>query len=146
MTDHPSNFDLLQTACYDAGRLLKVAETPLWVGAAMTGALELRFETATLWISVDPEFDTILLHATAPDGMDETPRRHPHAFWDECLGMCAQWAWLMTNQQGYTDGVRFEFGNPDTPNTIAVDIVAVASGLEFAVARPADAAAGTSRS
>ena len=36
----------------------------------------------------------------------------------------------MTNQQGYTDGVRLEFGESDNPESVLVDLVVAASGLD----------------
>ncbi|MGE8280516.1 MAG: DUF6334 family protein [Stenotrophomonas sp.] len=39
------------------------------------------------------------------------------------------WAWLMTNQQGYTDGARLEFGDPDNQQSMVVKLVAGASSI-----------------
>lgn len=134
MNEYPSELDLLCALCSDAGRLEHVVETPLWENAPVTGALELRFEVMSLWITVDSEFDTILLHTSLPDGIDLPPRQIPHAFWNKCIGKSVRWAWLMTNQKRYTDGIRFEFDNLNSPDPIIIDILAIASGLSFSIA------------
>ena len=52
-------------------------------------------------------------------------------------GLPVQWAWEMTNQQGYTDGVRLEFGDPNDSNkSRTVELVVAASSLKFFLAHP----------
>jgi hypothetical protein len=55
--------------------------------------------------------------------------------WSECIGCTVAWAWTMTNQQGYTDAIRIEFGIVDTHESWIVEFVVVASAFDFFVAR-----------
>jgi hypothetical protein len=42
-----------------------------------------------------------------------------------------RWAWLLTNHQGYNDGLRFEFANSFSEEKITVELITVASSLEI---------------
>jgi hypothetical protein len=53
--------------------------------------------------------------------------------WLACIGSGVRWAWLLTNQQGYSDGVRFEFGNPDEASRAVVELLVVASAIQTSV-------------
>ncbi|WP_405051618.1 DUF6334 family protein [Stenotrophomonas pigmentata] len=47
-----------------------------------------------------------------------------------------QWAWLTTNQQGYTDGIRLEFQDQSGAAAVILDIVVAASVLNFYKVEP----------
>jgi hypothetical protein len=55
--------------------------------------------------------------------------------WSGCVGCDAQWAWAMTNQNGYTDAVRIEFEKLDGSETRIVEFVVAASAFRFFAAR-----------
>jgi hypothetical protein len=57
--------------------------------------------------------------------------------WGICLGAGACWLWQLTNQQGYPDGVRLEFGNPDEQSRAVVELLVVASSIQTFVASDA---------
>jgi uncharacterized protein DUF6334 len=50
--------------------------------------------------------------------------------WNTCLGAGARWLWQLTNQQGYSDGVRLEFGNSDEKSRATVELLVMASAIK----------------
>jgi hypothetical protein len=58
--------------------------------------------------------------------------------WSACLGLGLRWAWSLTNQQGYLDGVRLEFGDPNRPFGLIVELTVAASAIQMFVATPAE--------
>jgi hypothetical protein len=47
-----------------------------------------------------------------------------------------QWGWELTNHQGYADGVRFEFADPNAGTSREVDLIVAASTLQLHVCTP----------
>jgi hypothetical protein len=47
--------------------------------------------------------------------------------WKDIIGVNLRWAWFLTNQQGYTDGIQFEWGDPSSEKSILVQAIAAAS-------------------
>jgi hypothetical protein len=56
--------------------------------------------------------------------------------WNACSGLGIRWAWRLTNQQGYSDGVRLEFGNSDEASSTVVELIVVASAIQTFVVAP----------
>lgn len=59
--------------------------------------------------------------------------------WSACIGLGARWLWELTNQQGYTDGLRFEFGEANKPFEVVVELIVLACEIEIFVAQMSDA-------
>ena len=124
--------DALHRIVYEGGRLTGVREALLWEDRGPGSALELSFESLTATFSVDPEFDSVSATLTVmPSEISISPCTQ--AIWQPCLGKGLHWAWQLKNQQGYVDGVRLEFHNPGEQGTERVELVAIASSLEFFV-------------
>ena len=125
--------DALHRIVYEGGHLIGVREALLWEDGGPVSALELSFDSLTATFSVDSEFDSInATLTTMPDGLAISPSTQ--AIWQSCLGKGLHWAWQLKNQQGYVDGVRLEFHNPGEEGTERVELIAMASGLEFFLA------------
>ena len=56
--------------------------------------------------------------------------------WSACVGLSIRWAWSLTNQQGYSDGARLEFGDPVKSSSSVVEMIVIASALKIFVAVP----------
>jgi len=57
--------------------------------------------------------------------------------WSKCIGLDVSCAWRLTNQQGYSDGVRFEFGKPSEKSKVLLELLVVASAIQlFVVLQP----------
>jgi hypothetical protein len=59
--------------------------------------------------------------------------------WSACMGLRVCWAWQLTNQQGYSDGVRLEFSEPGAESRSVVELIVVASAIQMFVVVPVGA-------
>src|SRR5689334_22529702 len=56
--------------------------------------------------------------------------------WSTCIGRNLRWAWQLTNQQGYVDGVRLEFRGAGESSNPVVELIVIASAMKMFVASP----------
>lgn len=127
--------EALQKASDDGNRLVSVREALLEPGYALISDIELKFEGCTIVVSAMEEFDTIsIAMATLPES--KAFNSTINSFWQDCVGKQLQWAWLMKSHQGYTDGVRLEFFDPDFPGSVIGELVVGASSLHLYAAVP----------
>ena len=121
---------------YDDGGSLIGVECTLFEGdPRFVTAVVLRFESVSAVFRAIADDDTLAvsLGQLAPD-MDETLiDAATCAPWSECMGLGVRWAWQLTNQQGYSDGVRLEFGKPGEESRSVVELIAVASAIQMFV-------------
>jgi len=99
----------------------------------------LEFETLTATILAEPNYDEILVRLTPyenePD--EKIVAVGTESPWLEMFGLSVLWVWEMTNQQGYTDGLRLEFGDPDdSEKSRTVEMVVAASSIKLFAVRP----------
>ena len=122
--------DTLHQAVHHAGRLVNVRGALLSKEVTRISAVELVFESLTITFSVDSEFDTIIA-SSLPLSSEELICPAVQPFWEHCLGKRLQWAWRLTNQQGYEDGIRFGFQNTDESDYAYIELIAAASSFDF---------------
>ena len=127
--------ELLRNACCDGGNLRYVREILLDPNYPPIMAVELQFDTLTISFSAVADDDTIAVSSGSYSGPS---RQTINAPWTSCIGKPLQWTWLMTNQQGYTDGARLEFTDPDSQHSVIVELVAGASSLRVYLATPSE--------
>lgn len=60
---------------------------------------------------------------------------HPENALFSLLGRKLTWVWTMTNNQGYSDGIQFQF---DSKTNNIVQFIAIASGLQINVLNSTD--------
>ena len=53
--------------------------------------------------------------------------------WIKCIGKPMRWFWVMENNQGYLDGVQFEFATNVSDEANIVQLVGIASRLDIRV-------------
>ena len=128
--------ELLRNACYYGGNLRHVREILLDPNYPPIMAVELQFDMPTIVLSAIADDDTIAVTAGSSSGPS---RQTLNAPWTSCIGKPLQWTWLMTNQQGHTDGARLEFTDPDSQQSVIVELVAGASSLCVYLATPSEA-------
>ena len=112
----------LPVLCYDAGKLVAVEHAVLDGYPSFVTAVRLTFESYRVVFRAVPEDDTITV---ADDGafpasdelLTTVTAAAPWAGW---IGRGVAWAWLLTNQQGYADGIRIEFGTDGSGVTLVV--------------------------
>jgi hypothetical protein len=103
----------------------------------MVSAIRLRFAHTTLFVSVNPEYDTVQLSREAPPDLDSATPATPDRRFVGAVSKPIQWAWTLTNHQGYRDGLQIEFCDPESASEAAVvQFVGKASMLEISVVTP----------
>jgi hypothetical protein len=124
---------------YDgAGPLLGVTYTLFGGEPGFAMSVALRFESLTALFQAMPDDDTLAVNIGTPTAADEVAADvSTESPWAGCLGYGVSWAWALTNQQGYADGVRFEFGRPNEAASVIVELVVVASAIRLFVSREA---------
>jgi Family of unknown function (DUF6334) len=50
-----------------------------------------------------------------------------NTLWKDAIGSQLHWVWSLTNNQGYTDGIQFEWTNNTLKISIVVQAIAIAS-------------------
>ena len=122
----------------DGGRLLGVNAAILeseWVTA-----IELRFESLSAVFRAVSDDDSLNLSiaSLSPEPGEVIVDLGSSPPWMNCVGSGLQWVWQLINQQGYHDGVRFEFGE----GTI-IELVVVASAIKVFMSINKDSIANT---
>jgi hypothetical protein len=51
--------------------------------------------------------------------------------WQSAIGKQVRWIWTMVNQQGYLDGLQFEFANDISQKPVVLQLIAIASGIDI---------------
>lgn len=121
---------LLPRLCYDAGPLIAVEHAYYSDDdARFVSAIRLQFESLAAVLRALPDDDTITAFEgdllTEPgEKIIETTNS---SVWAEHVGKTIVWAWSLTNQQGYEDGVRLEF----QPGNNGVEMLVVASTIKL---------------
>jgi hypothetical protein len=88
--------------------------------------VEFSFERGVFTVVAEGDFDTVALKLAESstqynrDISDTGP-------WNQVIDKPILWAWLLTNQQGYTDGFQFEVKTPD--GYLDVQLMCVASSF-----------------
>ena len=102
-------------------------------------ALVLTFESQAVRIEAIADDDQIRLRRwdeeSSPCPNAGEGCRHQdlseHPVWREAQGLPILWAWSMKNQQGYSDGIQFEFALNVSSKPVLVQLVVVASEIFF---------------
>jgi hypothetical protein len=119
---------------YDEGGAFLGAGYALFDGdQGFITAVELRFENLCAVFRAEPDYDTlaVTIDRLKPDA-DETLIDASNAEpWTTCVGFGICWAWQLTNQQGYSDGVRLEFAKPGESSRAVVELIVAASAIEI---------------
>src|SRR5262247_160154 len=104
--------DILAEIYDDGGRLISVRYALFEGDPRFITAVELQFESKSAVFRAVADDDTLAaslgplkseLYETLVE-VDDSEQ------WSKCIGCGVRWAWQLTNQQGYSDGVRLEFG------------------------------------
>ncbi len=74
--------------------------------------VELFFERGTFVVRALPEFDTVETIAT-PGLPSSLPKSIPDGPWGSVIGRDLIYLWVLTNHQGYEDGIQMEFRTDD---------------------------------
>jgi Family of unknown function (DUF6334) len=50
-----------------------------------------------------------------------------NSLWKDAIGSQLHWVWSLTNNQGYTDGIQFEWTNHSLKKSVMIQAIAIAS-------------------
>ncbi len=97
----------------------------------MLVGIVLKFESGTLplFVTDDDELTIVKnfdVHSPTEGHFCESIGSFPP--WRDVLGASVLWGWVLVNQQGYTDGMQFEFLKP-TGESAVVQLLAVAGEI-----------------
>jgi hypothetical protein len=94
----------------------------------------LQLDNNYLVINVNPDTDEIVTSVLDKNPVNTNAAnvlfvsRHPDNFMHDALGHKLTWCWIMTNNQGYSDGIQFQFNDPKNRT---IQFVALASRLDI---------------
>jgi hypothetical protein len=124
--------DTLKRICDEGGRLVSVVYA-IFEGDSLKGdlpfvvAMGFQFESIAVVFRARPDDDTIAaitgpLERLPDEVMADFSNAAP---WSDCLGCHVGWAWQLTNQQGYGDGVRIEFAE----SNVVIELIVAGSAI-----------------
>ena len=87
--------------------------------------LILKFENLSCAFRIVEDSDEIFISLDV--GTDGFVNRKLSSFWTETFGKNIMFAWELTNNQGYRDGLQLEF----TENSLTIQFLVVASSLRL---------------
>lgn len=121
--------DALHRICDAGGRLLGVTRTLFEGDPTFVTAIAFRFEGLTVTFHAVSDDDTLdcVVGELVAEPQETTADASESLPWSACLGLTPAWIWQMTNQQGYTDGIRMEFGEPARP--VIVELLVIGSAI-----------------
>jgi Family of unknown function (DUF6334) len=130
--------DTLAKICDDGGPLVGVSYTLFESDPRFITAVGLRFESLSAVLRAVPDDDTLAvsLGLLAPEPGETLIDAAASGPWPACMGLGVCWAWCLTNQQGYSDGLRLEFSEPGRVSSAVVEVVVAASAMHVFVAVP----------
>jgi hypothetical protein len=136
-----SNQSVIRDLCETAGKLREVRYSLYDAGPEGRDwivAVEMRFESRVASIYAESELDTISVRLgdvkVDEDCYLEVASKA--APWIDAVGRSLRWIWLLQNQEGYEDGVRFEFApSTEGQEALEVTLLAIASGVRIYICR-----------
>lgn len=134
--------DTLAKIYDDGGRLVGVTYTLFEGDPKFITAVGLRFEAVSAVFRAVTDDDTLAvsLGTLTPEPSETLIESGNSAPWSACMGFGICWAWRLTNQQGYSDGVRLEFSEPGEVSRAVVELIVAASAIELFMSVPSGAA------
>jgi hypothetical protein len=116
----------------DSGRLVSVSQTLFEGDPRFVTAVGFRFESLSAIFRAVPDDDTLAvsLGSLVPEPTETLIDASQSAPWSACIGFSICWAWRLTNQQGYSDGVRFEFSELGKESPAVIELIVAASAIQ----------------
>ncbi|MBX3243331.1 MAG: hypothetical protein KF685_02545 [Acidobacteria bacterium] len=139
-----SNYDQI-TSLYDrAEKLIGVGYSVF--DAGLDGkdwieAIEMRFETTVATVCVEPDYDTLRVELTEMKVGSDCYFKDATSIkpWVDAVGCTAAWIWLLRNQQGYEDGLRFEFASrKEKGQESTITLIGIASSIKIYISQRID--------
>ena len=96
-------------------------------------AIEMQFESTVATVYVESDFDTLRLELGEMKVSQNCYIKIATTLklWEGALGKSLSWIWLLTNQQGYEDGFRFEFPSKEKEPSTIITLIGIASSIQM---------------
>ncbi len=101
-------------------------------------AVEIQFEDTIATINVESDFDTLHVELSEMKVSSDCYIKIATSLkpWNDKIGRSLSWVWLLRNQQGYEDGIRFEFSSKDGEKSrLIITLISIASSIEIYVSQ-----------
>lgn len=137
ITKQMSNYDQIGILYEKTEKLIGVRYSVFDAGADgrdWIEAIEMQFESAVATIYVEPDFDTLCLELSEMKVDSDCYIKDATLvkLWNGVLGRRLSWIWLLRNQQGYEDGIRFEFSTTEKDETSKIiTLIGIASSIKM---------------
>lgn len=117
----------------DGGPLIGAMHALVGGDPRFIAAVELRFESFSVIFRAVPNDDTLAVNvgSLVPEPDEVLSEAADRAPWSVCVGHDVSWAWRLTNQQGYADGVRLEFDARGEASRATVELIVTASAIKL---------------
>ena len=127
--------DTLAKIYENSGRLLGVSQTLFEGDPQFVTAVCFRLESLSAIFRAVPDDDSLAvsLGTLVPETTETLIDASQYAPWSACVGLSICWAWCLTNQQGYSDGVRFEFSERGKESSKVIELIVAASAIQALV-------------
>lgn len=128
-----SNLQKIQES-WDEGSALSGVRYELFEGDPnFITSVIFRLDAIEIKFKAEPNYDeiTVELNNSETDSDCEIVDVSKISPWTSLIGSQSSWIWLLTNNQGYEDGVRIEFRNEQEKVINTVDLIVMASSIKL---------------
>lgn len=136
MRERETDLEIVR-AVIDAGMPLTSVEYCMDVDLpAAPVAIRWTFESRSFVVAANGFDDTVVVSEQVPGEYAElrfSEVDRAASPWHDALGAKLKWAWLLTNHQGYSDGVQLQFEGLDDGPARCCQLLAMASTLQIRV-------------
>jgi hypothetical protein len=130
--------DITNKMTYDAGVLVDVRLVIDSVIPKDIQKIHFIFQNGSYILAVDESYDTVILRKgklSKKKGIKYISCKNKKP-WSIAIGNKINWLWILTNQQGYCDGIQMEFGKESSADiVITIQMVAIASALKIKICK-----------
>ena len=121
-------FDAEDSRRLTGARIFADPDLPNW-----PALVELDFDEFTVFVCLEPEFDTVLCTRRLPESYRQVyTAMMPALFWESFVGWTLTDAWQMRNDRGYLDAIQLRFRErPDGGAYRYVQLWSICSSLRL---------------
>ncbi len=96
-------------------------------------AVKTEFSESAVFIAVDENDDTLYVVPQLPDDLTDGQTVDVSACepWKNVIGKPVRWVWELKNNQGYSDGIQFEFAANIKDRAIIIQMMGIASRISL---------------
>ncbi len=127
---------LMRTVVYESGQFVNVEYFFHQNLPAEIGAIKLWFQKEVFLVIVKPDDDSLEItkehidRVLEEEGYKSTQMSNEMP-WKLAIGNHVRWIWTLVNQQGYLDGLQFEFADNISQEQVIIQLIAIASRIDI---------------